>query len=183
MNSIYSIILQYKSGRRPFGYIGMADLADTFYDEVYKFASQYNVIPEEYGTSFEEVKSYIMKLNSLRSEIEQLERKKSDDSFMALIFCVGVSLIECALIFCTVSYFVNIGWLLIILLACPFVMLMLFSEEYLYPQFRKWNHTRIDWNFYSKHGIIYNFKIHRFIDEILFRAFAENRDPKGLITN
>lgn len=180
MDSLNSIINGYKQGH-PYRHIWLDDLAETYYYEVFDNAIKYNVIPELYGTSYKEVEGYLHSLNELREEIKILVSKKSNDSLRCMLFCGITSIVLSTLIIMTILYFIDLGLLIIILFACPFILLFIFSERYLYPLFKEWYNHNIDWNFYSKHRIRYNFKILRFIEEVLFQAFIVNRDPKGII--
>ena len=164
----------------PYMHIRLDDLAETFYFEVFDNANKYNVKPELYGTSFKEIEEYLNNLNKLREEIEKLVSKKNNDSLRLLLFCGVISLVLLILVIIPITFFINIV-LLIILSVCPFILIFQFSERYLYPIFKKWYDIEIDWKFYSTHGIKYNSKILRFIDEVLFQAFIVNRDPKGNI--
>ena len=164
----------------PYMHIWLDDLAETFYFEVFDNANKYNVKPELYGTSFKEIEEYLNNLNKLREEIEKLVSKKNNDSLRLLLFCGIISLVLLILVIIPITFFIDIV-LLIILSVCPFILIFQFSERYLYPIFKKWYDIEIDWKFYSTHGIKYNFKILRFIDEVLFQAFIVNRDPKGNI--
>lgn len=179
MSAINSIINGYKLGN-PYMHISLDDLAETFYFEVYDNANKYNVKPELYGTSYKEIEEYLHNLNELREDVKSFVNKKNNDTLRLFLFCGITSLVLLILIIMSIKYFIDLG-LLIILFVCPFILMFNFSERYLYPIFKKWYDSEIDWKFYSTHGIKYNFKILRFIDEVLFQAFIVNRDPKGII--
>lgn len=164
--TLYDTIKEYKEGY-PYEKLTLDELLTIVdYVTIRELADKYGVKYATFETDENEVRNYLYSLPT--SEYAQVAENIRNDEFRMLFFCfiIGITIALPLLLYS--PYFSTA-----LLLAIFWIV-----YKFIYPKFRTWYNNEERENFLKKHGVKRNFKVERFIDEVMFQAYIKNRNPE-----
>lgn len=166
MRNTAEIINNYRRGF-PYKELTMGELVEVTPDLIDELALQYDIKKSNYGITDEEFRSYCLELSFSRDEYWLLESQKIyNDSGRCFMFVLLTTIFISLIVLMVSVYFlvlliIIIGWLV---------------YKFLYPIF---NESYCDYQinkFLAKKGITRNEKVEEYINEVMFQAYARNKN-------
>lgn len=149
--------------------LSINELVEVSTDRIDELALEYNIKKSDYGITQEEFNSYCYELHTCMFKYWELKQEKIDNNTDRwALFVITVTVLISVVVFMLSVYFgiiciIIIGWLV---------------HKYLYPQFEEWYCNNLIDKFLTKHGIRRNYKVEEYINEVMFQAYARNKNAE-----
>ena len=170
MNTTDDLIQNYRRGIS-YKKLTINELVEVSPDRIDELASEYGIKKSNYGITDEEFYSYCIELSHCQMDYWTLKREKiDDDSGRCILFVLLVTIVISLFVFMISVYFaaifvIVIGWLV---------------YKFLYPPFNESYCNNLINDFLNEKKITRNSKIEDYINEVMFQAFARNKNAGNL---